>query len=109
MDESVGGRYSVWSSVGLSLQIALGADVWSRFLKGAAEMDAHFRDTPLDSNVPAKLAMFDVFRHSSKDNAPTTSRSRSVRGRTCRTTACSTSTRVSRSSSAKVCLSATVP
>ena len=71
MDESVGGRYSVWSSVGLSLQIALGADVWSRFLKGAAEMDAHFRDTPLDSNVPAKLAMFDVFRHSSKDNAPT--------------------------------------
>jgi glucose-6-phosphate isomerase len=52
MDESVGGRYSVWSSVGLSLQIALGADVWSRFLKGAAEMDAHFRDTPLETTRP---------------------------------------------------------
>lgn len=71
MDESVGGRYSLWSSVGLSLQIALGADVWSRFLKGAAEMDAHFRDTPLETNAPAKLAMLDVFRHSNKDGAPT--------------------------------------
>ena len=34
-------------------------------------MDAHFRDAPLDNNVPAKLAMLDVFRHSGKDNAPT--------------------------------------
>jgi glucose-6-phosphate isomerase len=64
MDESVGGRYSVWSSVGLSLQIALGAEVWSRFLKGASEMDLHFRDTPLASNTPARLAMMDVFLHS---------------------------------------------
>ncbi len=63
MDEAVGGRYSVWSSVGLSLQIALGADVWTRFLKGAAEMDVHFRDTPLVSNTPARLAMMDVFLH----------------------------------------------
>jgi glucose-6-phosphate isomerase len=64
MDEAVGGRYSVWSSVGLSLQIALGGDVWSRFLKGAAEMDLHFRDTPLAANTPARLAMMDVFLHS---------------------------------------------
>ncbi len=63
MDETVGGRYSVWSSVGLSLQIALGADVWARFLAGGAEMDAHFRDTPLAQNTPAKLAMMDVFLH----------------------------------------------
>lgn len=63
MDEAVGGRYSVWSSVGLSLQIALGADVWSRFLKGAAEMDVHFRDKPLEQNTPARLAMMDVFIH----------------------------------------------
>lgn len=63
MDEAVGGRYSVWSSVGLSLQIALGSDVWSRFLKGAAEMDVHFRDTPLAQNTPARLAMMDVFLH----------------------------------------------
>lgn len=71
MDEAVGGRYSVWSSVGLSLQIALGADVWSRFLKGAAEMDLHFRDTPLAQNTPARLAMMDVFRHSGAHNTPT--------------------------------------
>ena len=71
MDESVGGRYSVWSSVGLSLQIALGADVWNRFLKGAAEMDRHFRDTPLENNLPAKLAMLDVFRHSGENDAQT--------------------------------------
>ncbi|HOZ26163.1 MAG TPA: glucose-6-phosphate isomerase [Hyphomonadaceae bacterium] len=71
MDESVGGRYSVWSSVGLSLQIALGADVWNRFLKGAAEMDRHFRDTPLENNLPAKLAMLDVFRHSGENGAQT--------------------------------------
>jgi glucose-6-phosphate isomerase len=64
MDEAVGGRYSVWSSVGLSLQIALGADRWARFLKGGAEMDAHFRDTPLAQNAPARLAMMDVFLHS---------------------------------------------
>lgn len=63
MDEAVGGRYSVWSSVGLSLQIALGANVWSRFLKGAAEMDRHFRDAPLAQNTPARLAMMDVFLH----------------------------------------------
>lgn len=64
MDEAVGGRYSVWSSVGLSLQIALGADIWRRFLNGAAEMDTHFRDAPLEGNTPARLAMMDVFLHS---------------------------------------------
>lgn len=63
MDEAVGGRYSVWSSVGLSLQIALGADKWRRLLAGAAEMDAHFRTTPLSDNTPARLAMMDVFLH----------------------------------------------
>jgi glucose-6-phosphate isomerase len=63
MDEAVGGRYSVWSSVGLSLQIALGAERWSRLLAGAAEMDEHFRTTPLAHNTPARLAMMDVFLH----------------------------------------------
>lgn len=63
MDEAVGGRYSVWSSVGLSLQIALGADTWRRLLAGAAEMDEHFRTAPLSANTPARLAMMDVFLH----------------------------------------------
>jgi glucose-6-phosphate isomerase len=47
----------------LSLQIALGAERWTQFLAGAAEMDAHFRDTPLAQNTPARLAMMDVFLH----------------------------------------------
>ncbi len=63
MDSAIGGRYSVWSSVGLSLQIALGGEAWSAFLAGAAEMDRHFRDTPLSENVPAKLAMMDYHLH----------------------------------------------
>jgi glucose-6-phosphate isomerase len=63
MDEAVGGRYSVWSSVGLSLLIALGEGVWRRFLSGASEMDAHFRDAPLEENTPARLAMLDVWLH----------------------------------------------
>lgn len=61
MDEAVGGRYSVWSSVGLSLQIALGAETWRRFLDGAAEMDSHVRTTPLGDNIAVRLAGLDVW------------------------------------------------
>lgn len=67
MDEAVGGRYSVWSSVGLSLQIALGAEKWRRLLAGAAQMDEHFRTAPLAQNTPARLAMMDVFLHTALD------------------------------------------
>jgi glucose-6-phosphate isomerase len=63
MDEAVGGRYSVWSSVGLSLQIALGEGVWRRLLQGAAQMDAHVRDTPIEQNIAARLALLDVWLH----------------------------------------------
>jgi glucose-6-phosphate isomerase len=64
MDEAIGGRFSVWSSAGLSLQIALGPTVWEQFLRGARDMDRHFLEAPLEQNVPAKLAMQDVFLHS---------------------------------------------
>ena len=57
----VGGRYSVWSAVGLSLQIAYGADVFDEFLKGAQKMDKHFRDQPLDDNLPVMLAMTGIW------------------------------------------------
>ena len=66
MDSAIGGRYSVWSSVGLSLQIALGAEIWDAFLAGAAEMDAHFRDAPLSDNAPAKLGMLDYYLHTQR-------------------------------------------
>lgn len=57
----VGGRYSVWSAVGLSLQIAFGPDVFSDFLDGAAAMDRHFRDQPLQENLPVMMALIGVW------------------------------------------------
>ena len=57
----VGGRYSVWSAVGLSLQIAYGPDVFSEFLDGAKAMDLHFRDQPLQENLPVMMALVGVW------------------------------------------------
>ena len=53
----VGGRFSVWGSVGLPLAIALGEDVFKEFLSGAAEMDRHASTTPFEKNLPALLAL----------------------------------------------------
>ncbi|MGA0605611.1 glucose-6-phosphate isomerase [Phenylobacterium sp. VNQ135] len=57
----VGGRYSIWSAVGLSCAIALGYDVFQRLHAGAAAMDAHFREAPLERNAPVMLALAHVF------------------------------------------------
>ena len=57
----VGGRYSVWSAVGLSCAIALGADVFEAFLAGGLAMDDHFLTAPLDRNAPVLLALAHVF------------------------------------------------
>ncbi len=57
----VGGRYSVWSAVGLSLQIAFGPKVFDEFLKGAAKMDMHFRDQPLQENLPVMMALTGIW------------------------------------------------
>lgn len=57
----VGGRYSVWSAVGLSLAIAYGPDTFGRMLDGAADMDRHFRDAPLDGNMPVLMALIGVW------------------------------------------------
>jgi glucose-6-phosphate isomerase len=57
----VGGRYSLWSAIGLSLAIAIGADAFADFLAGAHAMDAHFRTTPLAHNLPVQLALIDVW------------------------------------------------
>ena len=57
----VGGRYSVWSSVGLSLQIAFGPSLFDEFLKGASKMDLHFRDQPLHENLPVLMAIVGVW------------------------------------------------
>jgi glucose-6-phosphate isomerase len=57
----VGGRYSVWSAVGLSCVIGLGPDVFERFLAGGAAMDDHFRAAPLAANAPVLLALAHIF------------------------------------------------
>ena len=57
--EGVGGRYSLWSSVGLSAALALGWDAFEALLEGAAEMDRHFRFAEPVENVPLIAAMAD--------------------------------------------------
>ena len=57
----VGGRYSLWSAIGLSIAIAIGADGFKEFLAGAYAMDEHFRTAPLAHNLPVQLALIDVW------------------------------------------------
>ena len=57
----VGGRYSVWSAVGLSCAIGLGPEAFERLLAGAAAMDDHFCSAPLNENAPVLLALAHVF------------------------------------------------
>jgi glucose-6-phosphate isomerase len=59
--ESVGGRYSLWSSIGFPAAMALGWDAFEELLEGAAEMDRHFRFTPLDRNAPVLAAFADLY------------------------------------------------
>ena len=59
--EGVGGRYSLWSSVGLSAALALGWDAFEALLEGAAEMDRHFRFAEPRENVPLLAAFADRF------------------------------------------------
>jgi glucose-6-phosphate isomerase len=58
----VGGRYSVWSSIGLPVAIAIGEEKFRRFLAGAAAMDDHFRTAPLAENLPVLLALVGIWR-----------------------------------------------
>jgi glucose-6-phosphate isomerase len=53
----VGGRYSVWSAIGLSVALAIGFERFREFLAGAHAMDRHFRTAPLEQNMPAILAL----------------------------------------------------
>ena len=53
----VGGRYSIWSAIGLPLMLAIGAKHFREFLAGAYAMDQHFRSAPLEQNMPVLLAL----------------------------------------------------
>ena len=59
--ESVGGRYSLWSSIGFPAALALGWDAFEELLEGAAEMDRHFRLTANHENAPVLAAFVDQF------------------------------------------------
>jgi glucose-6-phosphate isomerase len=59
--ESVGGRYSLWSSIGFPAALALGWDAFEELLEGAAEMDRHFRLTPWEKNAPVLAAFADLY------------------------------------------------
>ncbi len=57
----VGGRFSLWSAVGLILCIAIGFDNFQKLLDGARSMDEHFLNAPLDANMPVILAMIGIW------------------------------------------------
>jgi glucose-6-phosphate isomerase len=57
----VGGRYSLWSAVGLSLALVVGMDVFKRILAGGRRMDLHFRQAPLEENMPVLLALLGIW------------------------------------------------
>jgi glucose-6-phosphate isomerase len=57
----VGGRYSMWSAIGLPIAIAIGASGFRELLAGAHDMDTHFRSAPLEKNLPVQLGLLDVW------------------------------------------------
>ena len=57
----VGGRYSLWSAIGLSISLAVGFDNFEELLEGAHEMDLHFKSETLDQNIPVILALLGIW------------------------------------------------
>ena len=57
----VGGRYSLWSAIGLPVAIAIGAQGFRDLLAGAHAMDQHFQSAPLETNLPVRLGLLDVW------------------------------------------------
>ncbi|MCU7837038.1 MAG: glucose-6-phosphate isomerase [gamma proteobacterium symbiont of Taylorina sp.] len=57
----VGGRYSLWSAIGLTIAVYLGMDHFEALLEGADEMDQHFQDVPLEENIPVIMALLGVW------------------------------------------------
>lgn len=57
----VGGRFSLWSAIGLPIAIAVGADAFKELLAGAHAMDGHFFNAPLERNLPVRLGLLDIW------------------------------------------------
>ena len=62
-EDWVGGRYSVWGPIGLSLMIAIGPEAFTAFLRGAQEMDRHFQSAALHQNMPVLLALVGIWHN----------------------------------------------
>jgi glucose-6-phosphate isomerase len=63
----VGGRYSLWSSIGLALAIAIGPENFTQFLQGGFDIDEHFRSAPLDKNIPVLMGLLGVWHRNILD------------------------------------------
>jgi glucose-6-phosphate isomerase len=57
----VGGRYSLWSAIGLSIALYLGMDTFEALLDGAHQVDQHFRNTPFEGNIPVVMALLGIW------------------------------------------------
>ncbi|GIM55941.1 glucose-6-phosphate isomerase [Capnocytophaga canimorsus] len=57
----VGGRFSLWSAVGLSIALSVGYEHFEQLLKGAHQMDEHFKNTPFENNIPVVIALLSVW------------------------------------------------
>ncbi|HBS98702.1 MAG TPA: glucose-6-phosphate isomerase [Citreicella sp.] len=62
-EDWVGGRYSMWGPIGLSMMIAVGPENFRAFLEGGEAMDSHFRRAPLEENMPALLALVGIWHN----------------------------------------------
>jgi glucose-6-phosphate isomerase len=58
----VGGRYSIWSSIGLALVLSIGPERFTDFLQGGYDVDAHFKEAPLKKNIPVLMGLLGVWR-----------------------------------------------
>ena len=61
MSDWVGGRFSLWSTVGLSICLAVGPDHFKALLRGAGKMDLHFQETPFKQNIPVVLGLLSIW------------------------------------------------
>ena len=62
-EDWVGGRYSMWGPIGLSLMLAIGPEAFDAFLAGGAAMDRHFREAPFRENLPVLLALVGIWHN----------------------------------------------
>ena len=69
MHEGVGGRYSVWSAIGLPVCIVAGFEHFADFLNGAHSMDGHFRTAPMEKNIPVIMALLGLWQRNFQDAA----------------------------------------